>query len=469
MKQTFALLLIMTAFITGCIIVTEPASAVSPNSWTEKTPMQVARSSLGVAVVDGKIYAIGGTTYTAPSTGGAVSTNEMYDPETDTWVFKASMPTARAYFATAVFDDKIYCIGGSGGVNEVYDPKTDTWENRTSMPTARWALQANVVNGKIYLIGGYNFDDSAFGGSRTSLNEIYDPATDTWTTGTPIPIATADYSSAVFDKKIYILGGLSSSPRSNINQIYDPATDSWSQGALSPSGLRYCAAGATTGVNATKRIYVFGPTMNLWEGESTATVRIYNPATDRWTTGASMTTSRYSFGVAVVNDTLYTIGGYTVNKADVYYSNDYSITEYATNEEYLPLGYGTPDPSYDGTAPKIEIISSQQESYSSTNITLDFTVDESVSTMNYVLDNGTAIEISGNLTLTGLSYGSHNLTVYATDKAGNIGASPTMYFTIVEPVFGEEVVSTAVMATIVIVLALITGFGLLVYFKRRHR
>ena len=83
--------------------------------WVTKEPMQQARSGLGVATVNGKIYAIGGTTTSgfAPSIpgsavlgnrdiGGFVGTNEEYDPETDTWTFKAFMPTPRILFATAI-------------------------------------------------------------------------------------------------------------------------------------------------------------------------------------------------------------------------------------------------------------------------------------------------------------------------------------------------------------------------------
>jgi hypothetical protein len=94
-----------------------PASAVG--SWTQKAPMNQARSHLGVAAVDGKIYAIG---------GDEMGTNEEYDPTTNTWTYKAKMPTPREDFATAVYQNKVYCIGGktSGSitdVNEVYDPQ----------------------------------------------------------------------------------------------------------------------------------------------------------------------------------------------------------------------------------------------------------------------------------------------------------------------------------------------------------
>ena len=112
--------------------------------------MPTARSGLGVAVVDGKIYTIGG------DNGNFLNTNEMYDPETDTWINKTSMPTPRAGFGIAVYQNKTFVFGGYGyiygsvpgyiGTTEVYDPVTDTWETKTSIPTLRENFCANVVN-----------------------------------------------------------------------------------------------------------------------------------------------------------------------------------------------------------------------------------------------------------------------------------------------------------------------------------
>ena len=470
MSKSVALLLVLVFLTASCIAIAESVSAAS-NSWASKAPMQVARSSLGVAVVNDKIYAIGGDARggNSPYTGSFVGTNEEYNPATDAWTFKASIPTPRSAFAIVAYQNKIYCIGGITGIDdrgrritgvtEVYDPATDTWETKTSMPTARWALQANVVNGKIYLIGGYIPDDSAFGGSITALNEVYDPKTDFWTTGTPIPVGTSDYPSAVVDNKIYITGGLSSSPQSDLNQIYDPETDTWSQGALMPSGIRYGASGATTGVNALKRIYFF-------DGSGT---QVYDPMRNRWTggVGETMPTNRLNFRVAVVNDALYVIGGYTRSYPDITRVGDF-IKLYPTNEQYLPFGYGRPDPSYDGTAPKIAVASPQHTTYHSTDIALDFTVNESVSQMSYVLDGETAVEITGNITLTSLSYGSHNLTVYATDAAGNIGSSETVYFTIAGTEPEPEPFPTAPVVAVSGASATVISIGLLVYLKKHQ-
>ncbi len=138
----------------------------------------------------------------------------MYD--LSSWLPKQSMPSYRDFFATATYQNRIFCIGGrSNGpsaVNEVYNPISDSWESKRAMPTPRHGLDANVVNGKIYLIGGLvpdnrwpNVNIDVYTTYRyTNVTEVYDPSTDAWTTKAPIPMAAYSYSSAVIDNKIFI-------------------------------------------------------------------------------------------------------------------------------------------------------------------------------------------------------------------------------------------------------------------------
>ena len=148
--------------------------------------------------------------------------------EIDTWIENLeNMPTARNSLTSAVVDSKIYCIGGYNGSSrlntvEVYDPATNSWEIKTSMPTARSSLVSEVVDGKIYCIGGYN------GSLCLNAVEVYDPKTDSWETKNSMPTKRAYLTSAVVDGKIYCIGvSLSSAYNSstNIVEVYDPATD----------------------------------------------------------------------------------------------------------------------------------------------------------------------------------------------------------------------------------------------------
>ena len=75
------------------------------------------------------------------------------------------------------------------------------------MPTSRSEMQADTVNGEIYVIGG------AIGGSigqpysTVSMTEIYNPATDSWSTGASMPYSVSQAASAVINNNIYVIGG----------------------------------------------------------------------------------------------------------------------------------------------------------------------------------------------------------------------------------------------------------------------
>lgn len=84
----------------------------------------------------------------------------------------------------------------------------------------------------------------------------------------------------------------------------------------------------------------------------------------------------------------------------------------------------------DTAPPAISVLSPENKTYTTPSILLTFTVDEPTSWIGYSLDDQPNVTITGNTTLTGLSGGSHNITVYANDTTGNMGASDTVHFTI---------------------------------------
>jgi hypothetical protein len=113
----------------------------------------------------------------------------------------------------------------------------------------------------------------------------------------------------------------------------------------------------------------------------------------------------------------------------------------------------------DTTPPTISVLSIQNATYGTTDIDLNFSVNEPVSQIMYSLDGELNITITGNMTLAGLDNGDHNLTVYAQDNAGNIRVSETIYFNI-------EPFPTTMLTASVVTMAVI-GLGLLIYFKKR--
>ena len=148
------------------------------DTWTSKASMTIGRYSLSTNTVNGKIYAIGGVTF-YPSTTPRV---EEYDPEIDKWssfTKIASMPAPRTFFSTSVVNGKIYAVGGSDGPDGApvsvvyeYDPETNIWTTKEDMLTARMVLSTSSVDGKIYAIGGSTI---AMPWNASVIVEAYDP------------------------------------------------------------------------------------------------------------------------------------------------------------------------------------------------------------------------------------------------------------------------------------------------------
>jgi N-acetylneuraminic acid mutarotase len=252
------------------------------DTWRIHALMPTSRQGARAAAVDGIVYVIGG--HTGLTETSAV---EAFDPTTNTWTRKTDMPTARSIAATVAVDGKIYVIGGNGdAVNftfrtvEVYDPATDTWTRKADMPTARWSPAADVVDGRIYVFGGgRRYSANAFPPfNETPIVEVYDPATDTWTRASDMPTARFAHSASAVDGKIYIIGGADADVHPVPSEgflmvdVYDPATDTWTTAADIPAGAPHHTAGVVDG-----KIYTIG----RWMGPGEAvfpTVQEFTPA-----------------------------------------------------------------------------------------------------------------------------------------------------------------------------------------------
>ena len=321
------------------------------DSWGTKSGMQTARMELGVCVVNGKIYALGGC---STHGGTPIKTIEEYDPATDSWTYKKPMPSPRNYAAYGVIDNKVYVAGGSeagykppSNKLEIYDPATDTWDTtKKTMPKAVYATSGAVVNNKFYVIGGLigspwvaqktvqMYDPAtdtweymadlkmgrikpatsvldgkiyAIGGASAANGiEVYDPQLNSWTELGPTPIVMGDHCASVVGKKTYTFSGtiMGMSPLTPTPAVYsyEPA-DPWTQKANIPTARTYAASCELNG-----KIHVIGGAQDL--NSSLNTMEVYDPVTDSWdTTKAPMPTGRTEMCVAAVNGKIYAISG----------------------------------------------------------------------------------------------------------------------------------------------------------------
>ena len=143
------------------------------------------------------------------------------------------------------------------------------------------------------------------------------------------------------------------------------------------------------------------------------------------------------------------------------------------------LGFPDDIPEFpDTTPPTISIVSPENKTYIVNNVSLTFTVNELTSwrppiSYNYSLDGQANVTITGNITLTGLSDGSHSLIVYAKDTAGHTGASETIYFTTITlpPKNGPSglprwAVWAVAVSVVSVMIVAVVGATLLVYFAK---
>ncbi|XP_045446590.1 kelch-like ECH-associated protein 1B [Melitaea cinxia] len=192
--------------------------------WRPCSPMATPRHRVGVAVMDGLLYAVGGSAGTEYH-----KTVECYDPEKDAWTYVASMGRARLGVGVAVVNRMLYAVGGFDGARrsnsvERYHPENNCWSEVAPMHYARSGAGVAAMNQFIYVVGGYD------GTAQLASVERYDTERDSWEEVAPMRAARSALSLAVLDGKLYAMGGYDGTAFLDVVEIYDPASDSWKGG-----------------------------------------------------------------------------------------------------------------------------------------------------------------------------------------------------------------------------------------------
>ena len=298
---------------------------VDANEWRVISELPTQRKGFATAVVEGKIYLIGGTLFENDEDGPfGMSLVEVHDPETNTWQRVADMPTARTGSRAAVVDGKIYVLAGKASkdnqavnfrtwkVVEMYDPQTDTWVRKQDMFLRRAAFGIGVVGGKIYAIGGniHPGDRKPEDPRRVDLVEAYDPATDTWAKRADMPTRRKGVKASVIRDTLYAIGGSGwpqawdGGPFLGTIEVYEPRINRWTKRPDVPNPRIVFFS-----VVIDEKIYLIG---GLRAGDRhRAPVEVYDPATERWRVISAWSTIRSPFGVVAVNGNVYIFGGKT--------------------------------------------------------------------------------------------------------------------------------------------------------------
>jgi N-acetylneuraminic acid mutarotase len=310
-------------FIAGALV-----SGAHAQKWSTAAPFPEPSEELYGIGAGGKFYVFGGL---APGWKPKALVYE-YDPAANTWTKKKNMPLASHHVALAELNGKIYVFGGfkypdSGPsawqpVDNVweYEPAADTWKALAPLPTRRGSPNAAVVNGKIYVIGGAGFHP---GSKETAVhparphrsldtNEVYDPATNTWASRSPMPTARNHAAAGVVNNKVYVIAGrlgaafITRASNTDIVEVYDPATDQWGDLKAPMTTARSASAWGTY----KGRIYVAGGEQRteMWQRTFRA-VEAYDPATNRWSSLPPMQFPRHGLAGDIVNGRFHLVSG----------------------------------------------------------------------------------------------------------------------------------------------------------------
>jgi hypothetical protein len=264
-----------------------PAVSADSIDWKTVAASPVPRAESLGAVVDGKLYVLGG--FLSESDGKIIAQSrcDVYDPVTNTWTQLADEPTPITHAGIVVDGSVIWLVGGYAGNHpgegtamvSCYDTATNTWSVGPSLPEARGAGSAAILDRKIHFFGGMNAARTEDKGEHWVL-DLNDPAA-TWTVAAPLTNPRNHTAAAALNGKIYCIGGQHSQEAAQDAQLevdcYDPATDTWTRVADLPvlrshanastfvMDGRIIVLGGESGYNLPQStIYAYDPALNTW-------------------------------------------------------------------------------------------------------------------------------------------------------------------------------------------------------------
>jgi N-acetylneuraminic acid mutarotase len=196
----------------------------------------------------------------------------------------------------------LYLAGGQSTVQEAYDPSTDSWSTVAPLPAALDHIQAVELNGRIYYIGGL----VSWPAPAVGTVYVYDPVANSFTTETPMPGGRERGAGgvAVFGNKIYYAGGLHDGVAVSWFDVYDTVTKTWASLPDMPDARDHFHAAV---VNA--RFYAIGGRQSAIDATTTVN-QAFDIGTGSWVTGlAPLPTARGGFATAALGTEVVIIGG----------------------------------------------------------------------------------------------------------------------------------------------------------------
>ena len=291
------------------------------------------------------------------------NTNQFgkFNPSTNTWTPLAPVPDLFNAEASGVYApnvNKLFVFGGDSpnagtvvNTTRIYDIATNTWSTGAPMPDVRAFMASGYFNGKIYLVGGYNT-----GNVDPSFGQVweYDPVANTFNTSRmSMPATLGGPGFGIINGHIYVAGGRDLN-NTNLNTLYDYniATDSWTTGATMPTGVNVPGSAVIGG-----KLWVFGGG-NPFTGPSTAPTsggkgvrawlkRVFNPDTTNALQVYDPATNTWSSGPGLIQQRAFPAGTHVGNTAVAV--GGYTGSNTTTSVEINVTSGGCPSPTPTGT------------------------------------------------------------------------------------------------------------------------
>ena len=178
----------------------------------------------------GRIHLITGRTPGGPANANwqdqvDTDAHRVFDPQTGRWTDARPAPAPRNSAAGAVIDGRLYLVGGRtvGGGNmdrlDRYDPRADRWDALAPLPQASGGLAAAALGGRLYAFGGEYFGEA--GGGVYPHTWVYDPASDRWAAGPPMLTSRHGLAGAAVGGAVLAIGGAARAGARNTSAVVE--------------------------------------------------------------------------------------------------------------------------------------------------------------------------------------------------------------------------------------------------------